>query len=104
MRPRRQSAIDPDHTTCPLWRKRDAIRSNPLTQRRAFSMEAVQRCIARVLSVIVAIALALTTASSQDFPTKPITLVVGFAPGGFADGFARLISERLATKLGQPVV
>ena len=58
---------------------------------------------------LVFIALALFFAASnpsrsQEFPTKPITLIVGFAPGGFADGLARLLGDRLSVKLGQPVV
>lgn len=43
-------------------------------------------------------------ASAQGFPTKPITLVVGFPPGGGADGVARPVAEALSKVLGQPVV
>ncbi|ETF03420.1 MFS transporter [Advenella kashmirensis W13003] len=43
-------------------------------------------------------------ASSTNFPTKPLRMVVPFAPGGGADLTARIISEALAKKLGQPVV
>jgi tripartite-type tricarboxylate transporter receptor subunit TctC len=39
-----------------------------------------------------------------DFPTRPITLVVGFAPGGGADVFARALTEAVRTVLPQPVV
>src|SRR5690606_34143806 len=42
--------------------------------------------------------------SSAHFPTKPLRMVVPFAPGGGADLTARIISEALAKKLGQPVV
>jgi tripartite-type tricarboxylate transporter receptor subunit TctC len=38
------------------------------------------------------------------YPTKPITILVGFAPGGLIDVIARLIGQRLQVKLGQPVV
>jgi tripartite-type tricarboxylate transporter receptor subunit TctC len=43
-------------------------------------------------------------AQPAPFPSKPITLVVGSAPGGSNDTFARAIGKRLQEVLGQPVV
>ncbi|MBP0447566.1 tripartite tricarboxylate transporter substrate binding protein [Roseomonas sp. SSH11] len=42
-------------------------------------------------------------AGAQTWPTRPIRMIVAFAPGGFTDIAARIVSERLATILGQPV-
>jgi tripartite-type tricarboxylate transporter receptor subunit TctC len=42
--------------------------------------------------------------AAQDYPSRPVTLVVGFAPGGFADGVARLIGGKLSERIGQSVV
>ena len=42
--------------------------------------------------------------SAQNFPNHPVTLTVGFAPGGGADTAARLIARKLGENLGVPVV
>src|SRR5581483_3189006 len=42
-------------------------------------------------------------AGAQDFPSRPIKLVIGFAPGGAADSIARTLQGPLASALGQPV-
>jgi tripartite-type tricarboxylate transporter receptor subunit TctC len=45
-----------------------------------------------------------TLALAQAYPTKPIRLVVGFAPGGAADTVSRAFQEPLSRALGQPIV
>ena len=44
------------------------------------------------------------TAFAQGFPTKAVTLLVPFAPGGGSDTVARTIQSKLGEKLGQPVL
>src|ERR1700741_1164022 len=44
------------------------------------------------------------TAARADFPSRPVDLLVPFTPGGGSDLLARLLSEGLAARLGQPCV
>jgi tripartite-type tricarboxylate transporter receptor subunit TctC len=44
------------------------------------------------------------SASAQTYPTRPVTIVVGFAPGGGTDTVARVMQRRLAEYLGQSIV
>jgi tripartite-type tricarboxylate transporter receptor subunit TctC len=50
------------------------------------------------------LALAASGALAQDYPVKPIKLIVGFPPGGSNDVAARVVAPKLAEILGQPVV
>jgi tripartite-type tricarboxylate transporter receptor subunit TctC len=57
------------------------------------------------LTGLLAVALAPLAAPAQTaYPSKPITLVIPFPPGGQTDVVGRLIGERLSQRLGQPVV
>src|SRR5512139_222590 len=50
------------------------------------------------------IAVLAPAAFAQDFPTKPIRLVVTYPPGGGADLMARLVAPKMAEALGQQVI
>ena len=51
-----------------------------------------------------ALALAAPAATAQEYPSKPIRIIVPFPSGGTADILARLLGEKMSQSLGQPVV
>jgi tripartite-type tricarboxylate transporter receptor subunit TctC len=55
-------------------------------------------------AVFAAVLLAATNALAQSYPTRPITLLHGFGPGGNADVISRLLAAPMSQTLGQPVV
>jgi tripartite-type tricarboxylate transporter receptor subunit TctC len=57
----------------------------------------------RVAALALAVAIA-RPAVAQEFPTRPITIVVAFPAGGYADSFARILGDRLGERLHQSVV
>ena len=56
------------------------------------------------LFALVAASLAITPAPAQDYPSRPITLVVPYAAGGGNDVMARIVGEKMSKTLGQQVV
>src|SRR5262249_61335253 len=61
------------------------------------------RCEMRMV-LAAALAAALGATSAQADPSGPITVMVGFAPGGPTDTLARIITERMRVSLGQPLI
>jgi len=41
---------------------------------------------------------------AQDYPTRPLSVIVGFSPGGGTDVTARIVSTRMSAAFGQPIV
>ncbi len=58
----------------------------------------------RNMLALAALAFAGAAAAQSDFPSKPITLVVGFAAGGATDASARIIAKKLSENVKQSVV
>jgi tripartite-type tricarboxylate transporter receptor subunit TctC len=55
-------------------------------------------------AVLASVALLGLPAAAQDFPTRPITMVVVFAPGGPTDVLARIVADHMGRTLGQRVL
>jgi len=61
--------------------------------------------VARIARLVVVFFLAhVGAAAAQDYPTRPITLVVPYAAGGGNDVMARIVAEKMSKSLGQQIV
>src|SRR4051812_11430196 len=65
---------------------------------------AIMRIHAVRLTLLLAAMLAATPATSQSWPTRPVTLIVPYAAGGSVDVVARVVANKLSDRLGQSVV
>lgn len=57
--------------------------------------------VAALFGVLLATGTALS-AMAQDYPARPVRIVLGFAPGGVADLTSRLLAQQLGERMGQP--
>lgn len=57
-----------------------------------------------MIALSVGAALAATAAGAEEYPAKPIKIVVPYSAGGGVDSIARLIGRQLSIRLGQPVI
>jgi tripartite-type tricarboxylate transporter receptor subunit TctC len=60
--------------------------------------------LAAVAAVVAGIGLACGRAGAQDYPNRPVRVVVPFSPGGAVDGPMRLVAQKMSDGLGQQVI
>ena len=65
-------------------------------------MKTRKHCFA--LALVAPLALASGLAAAQEWPTKPVRAIIAFTPGSATDIAGRIVAEKLAKELGQPVV
>lgn len=56
------------------------------------------------IGLIAGLTMAASVATAQDFPSKPVTMIVPFAAGGPTDVVARIVAEHMSKTLGQQIV
>jgi tripartite-type tricarboxylate transporter receptor subunit TctC len=64
----------------------------------------IRHSLLAIRCAILAMALAALPAAAQTFPSRNITIVVGYAPGGTGDFIARIVGNKLGEKFGRTVV
>src|SRR5690606_26291945 len=64
----------------------------------------MRKILGIVAATVGTLATGVGTVQAQSYPEGPITVVVGYSAGGFADTVTRVIAERMSASLGQPVV
>src|SRR5438445_5276111 len=75
-----------------------------MSSRREFITLLGEAAVASPLAAVAAIFTGALPVAAQDYPTRPITLVVPFPAGGGNDALARVVAEKMSRTLGQQVV
>jgi tripartite-type tricarboxylate transporter receptor subunit TctC len=61
----------------------------------------ISRCL---LAAAVALGLTTSVAVAQDYPSRPVKILVGFGPGGLGDIVTRAVAQKLSAQMGQPFI
>ncbi len=64
----------------------------------------MQRIVATLAAVLMAVPLAAGPLSAQSYPSRYVTLIVPYAPGGSVDAVARVVAAKVGDKLGQSLL
>src|SRR5689334_6274267 len=78
-----------------IARRRKIMQSMRVMSRNAVARMLIAACLAVA---------PIRSAGAQDYPSRPITLVVPYPPGGGNDLIARVVAAQMSPALGQPIV
>src|SRR5262245_18051673 len=85
-----------------------AIRLFPIRQASTFASGEEPMMLARwcglIVAALVAFAQWIPTACAQDYPTRPVTLIAPWPPGGAVDTLCRMLGQKLSDRLGKTVL
>jgi tripartite-type tricarboxylate transporter receptor subunit TctC len=82
-----------------------SIHQSIITTKEETTTMKTRTSITRRLCLALAIGFAVPAAAiAQNYPGKPVRIVVGYSPGGTTDIIARILAQRMTTTLGQPVL
>src|ERR1051326_5347349 len=74
------------------------------TPQQSFRFDNGGRKMRTWVTIIALALLAITPALAQNFPSRTITLIVPFPPGGSTDVAGRILAEKMRAGLGAPVI
>ncbi|HTV38057.1 MAG TPA: tripartite tricarboxylate transporter substrate-binding protein, partial [Xanthobacteraceae bacterium] len=67
-------------------------------------MRLPRRCFLHLVAAAAGLSAFSRSAWSLDYPSRPVKVIIGFAPGGPADILARVLGQYLSERFGQPFV
>src|SRR6185369_13373114 len=89
---------DPYHRR---WGAASGAADAELYDQRGTRVMRTRNCLAALIALLV---LAAQPSNAQQYPSRPVTIVVPFAAGGGSDLLARLVAQKLEEKLGKPFI
>ena len=98
-----RTSLRPAATTSPRHRSRPRVNDRPHPKTRP-SGQHPRRQFLRLAAGAAALPAVSRIAGAQTYPTRPITMIVPIGAGSVSDLVARVVADRMAKSLGQPII